>query len=217
VTRVKLCGNRTAADVAAGAAAGADALGLIVATTHRSEDALQIADARLLLREVPVFVTPVLVTHLTTCEAIARLHELVPAPVLQLQADLAAEEARCLRASLPQVQLIQAVHVIDAGAVAAAERKAPLFDALLLDSRTEDRLGGTGRTHDWSISRRIVTAVAGPVILAGGLTPDNVGEAISRVAPYGVDVNSGVDGTGGGRDAERAAAFVRAVRRSSPS
>jgi phosphoribosylanthranilate isomerase len=86
---------------------------------------------------------------------------------------------------------------------------APDADALVLDSRTADRLGGTGRTHDWSVSARIVSAVAPrPVYLAGGLRPENVAEAVARVRPAGVDVNSGVEDASGRKDMAKMRAFV---------
>ena len=86
-------------------------------------------------------------------------------------------------------------------------------DALLLDTRTADRLGGTGRTHDWSVSARIVAAAAPvPVYLAGGLRPENVVEAVERVRPAGVDANSGVEDANGRKDLERMRAFVGRAR-----
>jgi phosphoribosylanthranilate isomerase len=95
-------------------------------------------------------------------------------------------------------------HALDYAAVA---------DALVLDSRTADRLGGTGRTHDWSISARIVAAVARlPVYLAGGLRPENVAEAVARVRPAGVDANSGVEDESGRKDAQRMREFVARAR-----
>ena len=81
-------------------------------------------------------------------------------------------------------------------------------DAILLDSRTADRLGGTGITHDWSISAKVVEAVSKPVILAGGLKPENLVEAMSVVKPYAVDVHSGVK-IDGVRDLERTSEFVK--------
>ena len=89
----------------------------------------------------------------------------------------------------------------------------PTADALVLDSRTADCLGGTGLTHDWSVSAGIVEAVAPlPVYLAGGLRPENVGEAIARVRPAGVDVNSGVEDASGRKDGQRMCEFVARAR-----
>jgi phosphoribosylanthranilate isomerase len=87
------------------------------------------------------------------------------------------------------------------------ERRA---DALILDTYDAQtgRGGATGRTHDWTISRQIVDSVRLPVILAGGLTPDNVAEAIAHVRPWGVDVHTGVEGSGGKRDVAKIQAFI---------
>jgi phosphoribosylanthranilate isomerase len=114
---------------------------------------------------------------------------------------------------LPAVKIVTTVHVIDASSVAAAIEAAVHADAVLLDTRTSTRIGGTGVTHDWSISRRIRDAIwPRPTILAGGLTPDNVAAAIARVAPYAVDVNSGVSLRRGVKSPERMARFIAAVR-----
>ncbi|MGY1935226.1 MULTISPECIES: phosphoribosylanthranilate isomerase [Nocardia] len=99
-------------------------------------------------------------------------------------------------------------------AVDSARAVAPYCDAVLLDSRTADRLGGTGQAHDWSVSATIVRAMAEcgrPVVLAGGLTPGTVA-AIRRVHPYAVDVNSGVETLDGDKDPAACAAFVAAAR-----
>ena len=86
-------------------------------------------------------------------------------------------------------------------------------DALVLDTRTAERLGGTGQTHDWSVSARIVEAVAPvPIYLAGGLRPENVAEAVARVRPAGVDVNSGVEDASGRKDTAKMRAFVDRAR-----
>ena len=101
-----------------------------------------------------------------------------------------------LRQTLPGVSLIQVIHVTDATSVTEAVDCASRVDALLLDSGNpslaKKELGGTGRTHDWSLSARIVQESPVPVFLAGGLNPDNVGEAIAQVKPFAVDVCSGV-------------------------
>ncbi len=107
---------------------------------------------------------------------------------------------------------MQVIHVQDEGAVEQAVSVGPYVDALLLDSGNPNlavkELGGTGRTHDWSLSRRIREAVPIPVFLAGGLTPANVKQAIDRVSPFGVDVCRGVR-TEGRLDPEKVEQFVR--------
>jgi phosphoribosylanthranilate isomerase len=97
-------------------------------------------------------------------------------------------------------------------ALRRAEQAAAWADALHLDTRTGARLGGTGVTHDWSLSARIAAATPIPVILAGGLTADNVAEAVGHVRPFGVDVNSGVEDARGVKDPAKMRAFVAAAR-----
>jgi phosphoribosylanthranilate isomerase len=108
-------------------------------------------------------------------------------------------------------RVVKAVHVTGAEVVKAALAAATYCDAVLLDSRTLDRLGGTGRPRDWSISTQVVKALAKtgrPVILAGGLTPSSLREAITTVSPYAVDVNSGVEDDEGSKTADACTTFV---------
>jgi phosphoribosylanthranilate isomerase len=120
-----------------------------------------------------------------------------------------------LRRGMPGVRIVQVIHVVDPRAIAEALAAAGAVDELLLDSGRPDlavkELGGTGRTHDWAVSRRIREEAGVPVWLAGGLTAANVAEAVRAVRPYGVDVCSGVR-TNGALDAARLDAFVRAAR-----
>ena len=236
--RVKLCGIRCQADLAIALNAGADALGFIVGARHRTEDELTPAAAAALVATLPPFVSSVMVTHLQQATRIVELVRQVGATTLQLQDAIEPEELRAIRSALPAVKLIKAIHVSggegsglghrgsdadgdgngdgDGGSVAdaltEARTTAPLVDALLLDSRTADRIGGTGLPHDWSISRRIVASVGKPVILAGGLRPENLQSALEAVRPAAVDVNSGIEDAAGNKDAQRADAFVRICR-----
>ena len=120
-----------------------------------------------------------------------------------------------LRRIAPSLKLLQVVHVEDETSVELARGYGRLADALLLDSgrpaMTVAELGGTGRVHDWSLSRRIVQASPAPVWLAGGLTPAIVGEAIEQVNPFGVDLCTGVR-TARRLDARKMSAFFHAVR-----
>ncbi len=208
--RAKICGNRSEQDVRISVAAGADAVGLISGVRHFSEDAVSADEARRLMALIPVFVTPVLVTHLITAREVLDLHEAVPTPVIQLHDDIPVMEIEAVRLALPGVRLIKAIHVSDASAIDDARAAASFANALLPDTRVEaeNRIGGTGRTHDWSLSRAIAEAVDVPVILAGGLNPDNVASAIDTVRPFAVDVNSGVDDANGDKDPDKARRFI---------
>ncbi|MEM8602165.1 MAG: phosphoribosylanthranilate isomerase, partial [Bacteroidota bacterium] len=120
-----------------------------------------------------------------------------------------------LRTVLPATKLVQVIHVESEVNVAEAAAVAPHVDALLLDSgrpsAATPELGGTGRTHDWALSRRIVETVDVPVVLAGGLRAENVGEAIRAVRPFGLDLCSGVR-SDGHLDPVKLRAFFEAVR-----
>ena len=133
---------------------------------------------------------------------------------IQLCDRLAPGTVSELREALPGVRLVQVIHVVDESAIDEARRAALSAHALLLDSgdprKAIKELGGTGRVHDWSISRRIREIVNVPVFLAGGLTPDNVAEAVRQVGPYGVDVCSGLR-TGGHLDEDKLVRFVRSL------
>lgn len=120
-----------------------------------------------------------------------------------------------LRKTLPDIRIVQVIHVVDEASVIEAIENAKTADALLLDSGNQKlsikELGGTGRTHNWELSRQIVERVGIPVYLAGGLNPQNVKEAIQRVKPFGVDICSGVR-TNGNLDEDKLRAFINNVR-----
>jgi len=137
---------------------------------------------------------------------------------IQICDDFPVSEFAHLRRALSDVSLVQVIHVNGEEAVPEAVAVAPLVDGVLLDSGNRKsvvkELGGTGRCHDWNISRRIRDAVNVPVYLAGGLTADNVAGAIKTVNPHAVDVCNGVR-TEGRLDESKLAAFFDAVRSSS--
>lgn len=213
VFRVKICGNRTSDDLTLAGRMGADAVGLIVGVRHRTEDALAPATAAMLLRDVPVYVNSVLVTHLLTAAGVLELYQAVPASTIQLHDEIAVAEVEAIRRAIPYVPLIKAVGVTSEDAIGTARLFEPYVDALLLDTHVGDRIGGTGVAHDWSISRRIVASANKPVILAGGLRPENLIHAVETVRPYGVDVNSGVEFPNGEKDPDRLREFIRLAKR----
>jgi phosphoribosylanthranilate isomerase len=165
--------------------------------------------------KVPPAVSSFLLTSLQDSHAIADQVKRCGTNTVQICDRLQKGSYAELRAAVPGLKIVQVVHVGGEDAVTTAQALAAEVDGLLLDSGQPDGpnrvLGGTGRVHDWSISRRICETVDCPVFLAGGLRPDNVAEAIQLVQPYGVDVCSGVR-TQGRLDAKKLAAFVRRAR-----
>ena len=172
-----------------------------------------------LIAEIAAAVPPAIGTFLLTCrqtagEIIAQQRR-TRVNTLQICDDLAEGALRELRTALPGISLVQVIHVDGDAAVARAAAVAPFVDAILLDSGNQrlavKELGGTGRRHDWTISRRIREQADVPVYLAGGLQAGNVAEAIATVGPFALDVCSGVR-TEGRLDAARLEAFFAAVR-----
>lgn len=214
--RVKICGVRSERDLAVVLDAGTDAIGLICGVDlYVSEDEISPDAARSLAALVPPFVSVALVTHLTDPAEILALADHIGVDTIQLHGDVTRDETAAVYANRGWRRITQRVHVTGPEAVEIANEFAPVCHAIHLDSRTPDRVGGTGHTHDWSISRRIVDAMAEhgrAVILSGGLTAANVASAIEIVRPYAVDANSGTDDDAGDKSAERARSFVRAAR-----
>ncbi len=171
-----------------------------------------------LIAEIAASVAPPMRTFLLTArqdaEAIAEQHRHARTTTLQLVDHVTSTELKRLRRLLPAVGLVQVIHVRDESSIAEAMEAAQWVDEILLDSGNPalqlKELGGTGRVHDWMLSRRIRDAVAVPVLLAGGLRPDNAAQAIATVSPAGLDVCSGLR-TGGMLDALKLRAFMRAA------
>jgi phosphoribosylanthranilate isomerase len=171
-----------------------------------------------LIAEIAAIVPPPVATFLLTSEtradAIVDHVRRVGTNTVQLVDRVEAGAYAAIRRALPQVKIVQVLHVADAGVVDEARALAAAVDAFLLDSGNPNlavkELGGTGRVHDWDLSRRIVESVNRPVFLAGGLRADNVAEAIARVQPFGLDLCSSVRSQGC-LDGEKLAMFFAAV------
>ena len=167
---------------------------------------------------VPMHVATFLLTSDTEADAIIAQQRRTRVTTLQLVDRLPHGTHRALRDALPGIALVQVVHVRGPESVVEAAAIAPHVDAILLDSGNPElsvkELGGTGRVHDWQLSRQIRERIDRPLFLAGGLRPDNVGEAIRRIGPYAVDLCTGVR-TEGNLDETKLAAFVQAVEMAS--
>jgi len=215
--RVKICGVSRVEDALVIVEAGADAVGCLVGLDHPSPDQVSAATAKAVFSVLPPFVARVLVTHRTKLGEVADLVRDTGATAVQLHGEFPLVAVPALREALPYLSIVKCVHVTGEEAIAAAGAAARVADAVLLDTKVRGRIGGTGKVHDWSISARIVESCPRPVILAGGLNPGNVAEAIARVRPYGVDANSGTRATGGtkdpAKDPAKVRAFVAAARR----
>ena len=211
--RVKICCISSLEEAWTAIRAGASALGLVSAMPSGpgpiSEDLI-----REIARQVPPPVATFLLTSSQDVEAIIAQQQYCRTNTLQLVDRLTSGTYEDLRRALPGIALVQVIHVTGEESVEEALSVAPHVDALLLDSGNPTlavkELGGTGRTHDWNLSRRICAEAGVPVFLAGGLKPDNVAEAVQRVRPFGLDLCSGVR-TDGHLDADKLAHFFAQV------
>lgn len=213
--RVKIC--CIASDDEAGLAIryGASAIGLV---SEMPSGPGPIAEALIkgIAQNVPPGVATFLLTSKTSAQSIIQQQRYCGTNTLQLVDEVETSVYEELRHALPGIALVQVIHVADERALDDAKSAAPHVNAILLDSGNPralvKELGGTGRRHDWAVSRRIRDSVGVPVFLAGGLNPDNVAEAIETVQPFGVDVCSGLR-TAGRLDEEKLERFMNAVRR----
>ena len=210
---VKICCISSLEEARMAISFGAPALGLV---SSMPTGPGVIADK--LIAEIAAAVPPPTATFLLTsrqsAEGIVEQHRHCRTTTLQLVDHVPFAELRMLRAQLPGIKLVQVIHVTGPESVEEARSVAPLVDALLLDSGNQKlplkELGGTGRTHDWGLSRKIREIAGIPIFLAGGLTASNVSEAISKVRPFGLDLCSGVR-THGRLDESKLRSFFSAV------
>ncbi len=202
-TRIKFCGLSRPDDVTAAVDAGADAIGLVFYPP--SSRAVTPAQARELVAGVPPFITVTGLFVDMEPEQVAMIAEQVPLDLVQFHGRETADQ--CQRSPRPWIKAVRARPDTD---WEATLEDWPGARGLLLDAWHPEKAGGTGQVFDWS---RIPHHWRSRIILAGGLTPDNVGDAIATVRPYGVDVSGGIESSPGIKDAARMRAFADAVRR----
>jgi phosphoribosylanthranilate isomerase len=196
--RVKICGITRIHDLHAACDAGADALGFVF--YEKSPRHVTIPNATALVRELPPFVQSVGLFVNAAPALIESILQVVPLDMLQFHGD--ETPADCARYGRPYIKAVRVNQDTDLLKCAAD------FDAargLLLDAYVPGVPGGTGERFDWSL---IPASLPKPVILSGGLTPDNVAEAIQRVHPWAVDVSSGVEASRGIKDPNKIAQFI---------
>ncbi|MDY6775427.1 MAG: phosphoribosylanthranilate isomerase [Halobacteria archaeon] len=207
MVRVKICGVTDSDGLGKVVRSGADAVGFITQVPVDTPRNLSVEEVSHLVSETPPFVTTVAVVMPDTADEAVELAESSGADVLQVHSHLEPDEVEYLSRET------------DAGVVKRVEpnpdhatKYSETADALIVDSTDEDGAGGTGETHDWSRTSEVVREVDVPVVLAGGLRPGNVKEAVEAVEPYAVDVASGVESSDGGKDAQLVERFVAESR-----
>ena len=213
--RVKICCIQNEQEAADAISFGAAAIGLVGAMPSgpgpiSDEEIYRIAQT------VPPPVATFLLTSEQTSQGIIDHHKRTKTNTIQIVDELAGRDYATIRASLPHVKLVQVIHISGEESVDEARELATHVDAILLDSGNPKlvvkELGGTGRRHDWRLSRKIVETCGKPVFLAGGLGADNVREAIGTVQPFGLDLCSAVR-TDGKLDLRKLEAFFDVIER----
>jgi phosphoribosylanthranilate isomerase len=200
-TRVKICGITRPEDAVHAAACGADAIGLVFYPA--SPRVVDIARARAVVETLAPFVTVVAVFVDPAPGVVREVLAELPVDLLQFHGDEPPEA--CEDYGRPYLKAVPMRAGVD---LEGEARRYASAAGLLLDSHRAGLKGGTGVTFDWS---RIPADLGKPVVLAGGLTPENVAEAVRRVRPYAVDVSGGVEAARGVKDPARVAAFIRGV------
>lgn len=223
---IQAAGVLDAAEAIMLAEAGATHVGIPLGLDFHAED-VTLAQAREITRALGAWnrsaarpVAVVLITYLTGTEGILALARAVGADVVQSHGAATAEALAAVRRAAPELGIIKSLVVGrgaggEAGLAAAVQAFAPVADAFLTDTfdPATGASGATGLTHDWAVSRRLVGLSPRPVILAGGLTPDNVGAAVAAVGPAGVDAHTGLEDASGRKDPEKVRRFVREAKR----
>src|SRR5512136_300712 len=205
LTKVKVCGIMDQRELDFALSAGADAVGFVV-EVEGSRHSISSQNARKLVLQVPIFVKSVAVIAPQSIGMAESLAGKTGADIIQIHGSLEPENIAILKNNIYQRLIVainsesQETHGLDL-----------IADAILLDTFNNGKLGGTGKAHDWNMSAELVERLKVPVILAGGLNPNNVVEAVRKVRPYAVDVSSGVE-TDGRKDPEKINSFIREAK-----
>jgi len=211
---VKICGIRTLDEAKKAVSYGVDALGFHVGEVKGSRSIVSSDTAHEIITKLPASIIPVLVTTSSKISDIEEIVKTIGARAVQFHDDATTKEISRFKKELPEIKAWKVIHVQDEMAIEDAKLFASVSDAILLDSAShrQGQIGGTGKTHDWEISAKIVRSISLPIILAGGLNPDNVADAIEKVHPYMVDVNSGVSRKNGTKDLDKVRAFIKRAK-----
>jgi len=211
--KVKICCISSIEEAALAIKCGAAALGL-VGDMPSGPGVITDAEIYQIAQTVPPPIATFLLTSQTSADEIIRHQQKVHTNTIQIVDELKNRTYYEIRQTLPNVKIVQVIHVLDEKSVDEACYLAEMVDAILLDSGNPNlqvkELGGTGRTHNWKLSRKIVETCGKPVFLAGGLRAENVRQAVEAVQPFGLDLCSSVR-TDGKLDEAKLERFFEAI------
>jgi phosphoribosylanthranilate isomerase len=214
VPRIKICGMKDRISVQMAVRYGADAVGFITEVPVDTPRNIDRETARDLVSSTPPFATSVMVCMPDNLEQAMELIDCVRPDAVQIHSSMAVEELNYIKEA-SRVKVIKTIHIdqdTDIGnTLAYISQLEDIADAILLDTKVDGKTGGTGTVHDWTTSQAITIRSSLPVILAGGLKPENVAAAVRIVRPYAVDTASGVE-TGGSKDRDKVRTFIHQVK-----
>ncbi|MGQ9718903.1 MAG: phosphoribosylanthranilate isomerase [Nitrososphaerales archaeon] len=212
MVRVKICGITNERDLENAVIAGADAVGFVI-DVESSPRSITMAKAKELMRKAPIFVGKVAVTVFKDLDYLIRIKSELEPEYIQIHGELGFDNDY-LHKALCGTNIIRAIALKSNSSLELILNGMKNFDAILIDSYIEGKHGGTGLVNDFRTCREIRKAISPkPLILAGGLNPDNVEEAVRIVKPFAVDVSSGIEKSPGMKDFEKMLNFVKNARR----
>lgn len=213
MTRVKICGITNLKDAKEAMKDGANYLGFLV-EIQQSKDKISREKAKEIIKQLPKKVKKVAVVYKDNAGEIIKIYETVKPDIIQIHSDIDVGEIRKLKKILPKLKITKTIHIENRKSALEQLKKFQNFvNFILLDSKAGKKIGGTGKTHNWSISREIIKKSKKPVFLAGGLKPENVEKAIKTAHPFAVDTNSGVKLKDRKKDFKKLRIFIKKAKK----
>lgn len=205
-----MAGIRNVQDALNSVEVGVDIIGLLVGQNHTSDDFISKEQAREIKLALPKNIKTTLITHLEKADDIIEIASFIDVDYIQLHSHLPETEVETIKQALPNTKLLRLIHIAEDGTILNDLSKIKYVDFYFTDSINlkTNQVGGTGLLHSWETDKKLIETLDKPVFVAGGLTPENVGEIVKFCKPYGVDVNSGCRAAGGGRDKLKMKQFV---------
>jgi phosphoribosylanthranilate isomerase len=211
---IQMAGIRNIEDAIMCAECGVSIIGLLVGQAHTSDDFISKELARDIKNALPNNIKTTLITHLEKADEIIEIADFIDVDYIQLHSHLPESEVKIIREALPFKKLLRLIHIGSDGKILNDIDSIEYADFYFTDSINleTNQVGGTGLTHNLETDKKLVESLGKPVFIAGGLTPENVAEAVKTCKPFGVDVNSGCRGADGNRDKNKVLAFVKNAR-----
>lgn len=211
---IQMAGIKSVEDALICANCGVDMVGLLVGQKHESDQFISKETAREIKNALPTNVKTTLITHLENAEEIIGIAKFIGVDFVQFHSGIDDKEVLKVKKALPKIKVIRLIHISKSGKILSNLENIKTVDFYFTDSinRRANKFGGTGLVHNLETDKTLIETLEKPVFIAGGLTTENVQNAIKLCKPFGVDVNSGCRAKDGGRDKKKVEEFVKKVR-----